>query len=284
MLRSKRHLRTQNNSVSLYRRLTGRWRVLPNLVVVGSERSGSTSMYQYLVDHPLISPSLWKEVHYFDKARNYTKGQYWYRGHFALRRHLDRLSRRHGHAAYAVEATPTYIVQERTIVRLAALIPDAKLVILMRNPATRAYSHYQNARRKGREPDSFDDAVDKELQWYRSQPKDGAREYDDEKGPSRVYLRRGIYITRLRCLRKHFAPEQMTIIRSEDLFQDTQQVYDRLLAFLDLPPHQLRDLKPRNTLAYSEHINPETRARMIEFFAPYNLQLYDCLGRDFQWE
>ena len=120
---------------------------LPNFVIVGAMRSGSTSLYKYLQVHPQV----WmprKEIHFFD--RRWDNGLDWYRERF------DGWS---GQPAVG-EATPTYLAETEALDRMAATIPDAKLVAILRDPVDRAYSHYWMEHVRGRDDRPFADAAD----------------------------------------------------------------------------------------------------------------------------
>lgn len=280
MLRSQRQLGKQDNSVSIFRRLTAGRRALPNLVIAGCQRCGTTSLYRYLVEHPLIVGPVWKEVHYFNRSCNYEKGMSWYRGHFPLKSHIERLSKQHGGRAYVMEATPAYIVRASSVARFGETLPDAKVIVLLRDPIDRAISNYRMAMRKGYEEASFNDAVADELAWYEARADQIARgEMLDRSG----YLSRGVYVWQIRRLYEHYPPEQTMVLRSEDLFADVQGVYDKLLSFLELPSHALGKTKAANTQGSADAIDPETLSRMRAFFTPFNQQLNEYLGRDFGW-
>ncbi|MDQ4004850.1 MAG: sulfotransferase domain-containing protein, partial [Actinomycetota bacterium] len=114
-------------------------RPLPDFVVIGAKRAGTTSLYAYLAEHPDVAPLFparqrIKGVHYFDT--NHHRGLRWYRSHMPswIRRTGGRL---------AGEASPYYLAHPLAAERAARTIPDAKLVVLLRNPADRAYSHYR---------------------------------------------------------------------------------------------------------------------------------------------
>lgn len=95
----------------------------------------------------------------------------------------------------------------------------------------------------------------------------------------------GIYVTQLRRLHEHFPRNQVFVIRSEDLFENVQPIYDKLLDFLELPSHQVGEPTARNALTYRKRDDTSgTRAQIMEFFAPFNLELYEYLGRDLRWE
>ena len=127
---------------------TGRWRRLPDLLVIGGQRCGTSTLYRHLGRHPDVSPSLRKEVEYF--SRRYDRGDRWYRAHFALDVQRDRLS---------FEATPDYLFHPLAAARAATVVPDARLVVMLRDPVARAWSHYHHMVGLGHEHLDFDAAV-----------------------------------------------------------------------------------------------------------------------------
>ncbi len=138
------------NAVWTFGRATARWRPLPGFLVIGAQKAGTTALYAYLRWHPAITGPSWKEVSFFD--RHWWRGEAWYRGQFPLRT-ADRL---------VGEASPSYLFHPLAPERARSLVPDVKLIALLRNPVDRAYSQYQHEVALGREPLSFEDALAEE--------------------------------------------------------------------------------------------------------------------------
>jgi hypothetical protein len=255
---------------------------MPNLLVPGFPRCGSTSLYRYLIQHPLIERSLWKEIHYYDKEENFRRGSNWYRAHFATRFRLDALERQHGHKAYTLDATPDYLYRATRLATLASHMPDAKILILIRNPIDRAFSNFQNKLRKTATTATFEELVTSEIEFLEKNFDRNQLGLEEKTGLT-SFLRRGIYIAQIERLHRYYPREQTMVIRSEDLFEDTQGSYDEILRFLELPRFQLRKTKARNVLRYSEDIRRETREQLAKFFTPFNDELSRYLGRDLLW-
>jgi len=135
------------NAVWTFGRLTARRRPLPDFLVIGAQKAGTTALYAYLRWHPGIAGPSWKEVSFFD--RHWWRGEAWYRGQFPLRAG-ERL---------VGEASPSYLFHPLAPERARSLVPGAKLVALLRDPVDRAYSQYQHEVALGREPLSFEDAL-----------------------------------------------------------------------------------------------------------------------------
>src|SRR6187397_1377370 len=130
------------NAVWTWGRATSSLRALPDFLILGAQKAGTTALYSYLRRHPAIVGPSWKEVSFFD--RHYARGEAWYRGNFPTRlRHA--LAERRAHArAIAGEASPSYVFHPSAPERVAALVPDARLIALVRNPIDRALSHYHH--------------------------------------------------------------------------------------------------------------------------------------------
>ena len=97
------------------------------------------------------------------------------------------------------------------------------------------------------------------------------------------YLNRGIYADQLKRWFKFFPKEQFLIIQSEDLYSNTPKVYEKVLKFLDLPKFELNSFKAHRMRKYS-NISPETRKKLSDYFKPHNKQLYELLGKNFNWD
>ena len=250
--------------------------MLPQFLIVSVERGGTTSLYRYLTQHPRVAPAFRKEVDFFDF--NWTRGLDWYRAHFPLRRPGAR-------ARITGEATPYYLYHPQVPARIARTLPDVRLVALLRNPVERAFSHYQMNVRQGKETLSFAEAIEGEgervrAEWARLEQ--GEIEFS-EAHYKFGYLARGIYVDRLKAWHKHFAPERLLVVRSEDLYADPAGTTARVTEFLGLPPAPLRDAKAYNQKPYSP-IDTGLRRRLADYFAPHNQRLYEYLGRSFGWE
>jgi hypothetical protein len=123
-----------------YRGLTAPLRCLPDFLIIGTQRGGTTSLYHYLQTHSSFMAPTTKELHFLD--RNYHKGPLWYRAHFPTvweKAYAQQMQRR---AVVTGEASPYYLFHPHVYQRLAQIIPHAKLIVLLRNPVDRAYSHY----------------------------------------------------------------------------------------------------------------------------------------------
>ena len=132
-------------------------RVLPDFLILGGQRCGSTSLYDMLCGHPDVMPASHKEPHFFDN--NHLRGREFYRRLFPLRMHVRARERRLGRRVITGEATTYSLAHPAVPGRVRAMLPDVRLIAILRDPVDRAYSHYQLSVREGRELLSFEEAL-----------------------------------------------------------------------------------------------------------------------------
>jgi hypothetical protein len=263
------------NAVWSYGKATSALRPLPDFLIIGAQKAGTTALYAYLRRHPQITGPSWKEVSFFD--RHYARGEAWYRGNFpnALRSRGDLVG----------EASPSYLFHPLAPGRVAALVPGAKLIALVRNPVDRAFSQYQHEVALGREPLSFEDALDAEEERLRGEEE---RMLADPTYFSRpwwdyTYRARGRYAEQFERWLASFPREHLLVVPSEDLLLEPERTHARVLAFLGAAPHRL-DSYPRVFERQYEPMRAETRERLAKDFAEPNQRLYELLGRNLAWE
>lgn len=261
-----------------YHRLTSPLRAQPDFLVIGAMKGGTTSLFRYLVQHPDVLPPFRKEIKYFDC--NYFKGSAWYRAHFPLRTKFADGTKLTG------EATPYYIYHPSAHERVASTLPQAKIIIILRNPIDRAYSHYQHMVRVGREPLSFEDAIAAEPERLAGEAEQIAADprYPTYKHLQYSYLARGDYLPQIQRWHSVFSKERVLIVRSEDLYRDPAATMQQTQDFLGLAHWHPADYGVFKGGGSYAPIKPETRAKLAAYFAPKNAALYAYLGHDFGWE
>jgi hypothetical protein len=262
---------------SKFRRLTAKLRVLPRFLIIGAQRSGTTSLYNWLSQHPDIRPARRKEVHYFDLKSE--KSLDWYRAHFPARPAIEWARARTGRNVITGEASPYYLFHPAVPHRVRQALPQVKLIVLLRDPVARAISHYHKERRKGREELSMRDAFERE-----SHRLDPERPEIGETGAHqhKSYVSRGRYAEQLERWFGLFPREQFLIAKSEDVFADPASFFDRVADFVGVASYDGVDFQAQNAAAYQ---SPDVRLmnELYEYFKPYNERLSNLLGRDFHW-
>ena len=265
-----------------WRRITSASRVLPDFVIVGAQKAGTTSLYNYLGQNPAVVPLRWKEVHYFDN--HLARGSAWYRSRFATTREMTAVAARAGAHAQTGEATPFYMFHPLAPQRMRELIPEARLVMVLREPAERAYSHYQHERRKGVESLDFDAAIAAEAgRLERELAERGVAAFDDSRSHQRhaSYCARGQYAGQLARVLEHYPRDRVLVLFSDDLFADPQRTYDQACEFLGLPLGRLRSVRAHNQGGYDLPVR-SSLAELRPRFARSNAELGD-LGVRVPW-
>lgn len=264
--------------LGLWRRWrASRQRVLPAFLIIGTQKGGTTSLYRWLGQHPQVVEATRKEVHYFDI--NYSKGERWYRGHFP---HAAELEARQ----ITGEGSPYYMCHPHAPARIARLLPNVRLIALLRDPVERAISHYFHSQRNGREPLPIEAAMEQEDARINGEY---ARMQEDGRYISRAhrwysYKARGRYVEQLRLALQVFPAEQLLIVRSEDLFQQPQRIFDAACAHIGIrtgfcPPN----LEAQLVGGYDQQQGEPVRDSLRRYFAPHNAALSEFLRRDFRW-
>ena len=254
---------------------------LPDFLVIGAPKCGTTSLYYLLTEHPHIQPAAAKELHFFNS--HFDLGVEWYQGCFPRPTHKD------GRNTITGEATPSYLFDLHAPERVAKVVPQARLVVLLRNPVDRAFSLYQMARRKGWETTAtFEEAVGGE-QTLRPL---GKGETDPKSNDSLTlddnsrYLSGGVYVDQLARWSTFFRDEQMLVLSSEDFSRHPEETLKRVLGFLELPnwePEAAELHKKHHRGGYEQQMQSATRRQLEEYFEPHNRRLYAFLGIDFGW-
>ena len=188
----------------------GQPRALPDAVILGAQKSGTSSLHNYLVQHPGVIEPLRKEVHYFDVA--YERGEAWYRAHFGPL----------GDPGLNLDSSPYYLFHPAVPQRLHDLLPDAKLIVLLRDPVRRAYSHYWHERDKKRETLGFEDAIAAEPERLGDAHQQLAAGTLQRSHAHQhfSYLARGRYAEQLERWFTLFPREQFLVLRFEDLARE----------------------------------------------------------------
>ena len=178
---------------------------LPNLIVIGAQKCGTTSLHYYLGLHPEIFMTEEKELNFFLEERNWGKGIEWYSSHFGA------------NARILGESSPTYShfpVFQGVPERMHATIPEAKLIYVLRDPVERILSHYMHSWTSGAENRPLPEALE-----------------DPE---SSHYVSRSMYYRQLEQYLPYFPDSRILIITAEALLRDRLKTMKKVYSFLNV--------------------------------------------------
>ena len=261
-----------------------RARMLPQFLIVGAERCGTSSLYHVLRQHPAVFGSgiPRKEVHYFDNK--YSQGLGWYQCHFPLAARARLGARSAGAAPVAFEATANYMFHPLAPERIHRDLPGVRLLVLVRDPVERAYSAHAHQVGFGFETEPFERALELEdarlegeLKRIMANPGYQSFSFDHH-----TYRARGHYADQLDQLARIFGRDRIHVIDSGDFFAAPGPAYDQVLRFLRLPDCGQPRFTPQNARPRSPM--PESlRDALEEHFRPHDERLAAWLGREPSW-
>ena len=270
-----------------------------NLFIIGAQKCGTNSMFEYLKLHPSFQPSKNKEINYFNTYHNYEQGVTWYHANW------ENMGKR----KIYYEATPGYWYYSFCPERMAKYNPEAKFICLVRDPVTRAYSAYNMYRQmaadtmnrerllskffKHRLPEnedffqkmffnpngfmSFGQYVTQEL---------GIIEKKKQNEPEPSFIRRGLYLEQLERFYKYFPKESFLIIEQNELATETTKVLNNVCNFVKIKPVKWNEsaIKTKHyTREYDESMDGESFNTLRNFYTKPNSDFFSHIGRKFNW-
>jgi hypothetical protein len=281
LLRSAR--RAGRSRLVMARQHSGLTGLLPGLLIVGSQRCGTSSMSHALSQHPaMFSAALGMEAHYFDAG--YGRGLDWYRSHFPRPAHARSAAQVVGTQPVAFESSPYYMFHPLAGERIFRDLPGVKLLVLLRDPVERAYSGYAHEVAWGFETEPFERALSLEAGRLEGEVERILADpgYASFSHQHYAYCTRGQYAEQLERLEKIFGRERLHVVDSKSFFTDPEPAYHGVLEFLglphgDRPAFRRRNARPRAPIA------PAIRAALEEHYRPHDERLAGWLGHQPSW-
>jgi hypothetical protein len=279
--------RSQKNAIkrgiAFTRRVMIRPRMVPDFLVIGAQKSGTSSLLEYLVRHGSYLRPLLKDVYFFDK--DYHRGLDWYLSFYPDLAAKRAAERRVGGRVVTGESATHYLLHPWSPARVRETFPDIRLIVLLRDPVQRALSHYYHNRRSGAE--TVDTALDAFLMEEERIAADYNRMQADSGFYSRSvatysYLARGRYAEQLQRWFRQFPREQILIMCSERFFADTDMQFRSICRFIGIAE---RSLEAYPAAGQGRRRGGDEKAITLaqEYFTPYNEALYGLLGERYDW-
>mgnify|MGYP000496966459 CR=1 FL=1 len=245
----------------------------PDFIIIGAQKSGTGILSRILMQHPEIAWSNHSEGSFFDL--NFHKGTQWYKNRFPSC----------STDCITGEKTPYYLFHPLVPERIFTVYPKVRIIVILRNPVDRAYSHYWFNRYLGKENAlSFEEALELENErtageeeLIKSNPL-----YDSRNFRLFAYIKRGQYAEQISRWLSLFPKNQICIIITENLLKKPKETLQNITSFLNLPFYE--DFRFEFKKSNYPPMNPETRSRLLDFFRPYNRQLEELLDSPFDWD
>lgn len=236
----------------------------PSFAIVGAMKSGSTSLYAYLQQHPQVLPLARKEVDYW--SWRYHRGARWFRSHFP--------EVPASWKAIAGDASPTYLQHALAPQRMLEAAPNFKAIAVLRNPVDRTISHHHHNNRRASDLRSLEVAIDRQIAAV------AAGENDPQRLDNAVAS--SLYAPHVTRWRSQFGRDRFLVILSDDLFADPHGVLRRVFEFLGIADREIPDVAPRHVAQYDRGDAP-VRDRLREFFQPSIRELEALCGLETPW-
>jgi hypothetical protein len=263
------------------RMLSWKYRHSPAFIIIGGQKCGTTSLYNYLAQHPQILPCARKEIHYFDNGlqrsqKHFEKGEAWYRAHFPLRITSPK-------NAITFEASPMYCFNPDVAKRIYEFDPRIKIIFCIRNPRDRAISHYYHEIRHGRESLPMLKAFEKEE--ARISDALAKKDYQCPAFTNFTYKSRGLYFEQLERFLKYFNSNQIHLMSSEELFSAPDETLKEIYRFLEVDDNfNVPNLKPVNVSPLKKEVDEKVSEHLIQHFELPNNKFFELAGKNYDWQ
>jgi len=265
---------------SQIRQQTYSLRLQPDFMIVGTQKSGTTSLFHYLLQSPDILSASKKEIRFFDN--HFHKGIEWYRSHFPLNTKLPffhHLKPRQ----QTFDASPSYFIHSQVAQRIHALYPDIKILILLRDPVERTLSHFFYKHPIGK---TIEEVLEKEMDLIRGN--EASLFSPDNRGvipftqlPT-LYIVKSLYQLALLHWLEYFSPEQILLLKAEHLFKSPGQTLDTIFSFLGARPPHCPSFDIHNQGKPKKAVLPQLIKKLQLYFKPFTQKLYELHNLDWQ--
>ena len=175
------------------------------------------------------------------------------------------------------EDTPFYFWKKEAVDRIYQNIPKVKIISIFRNPVDRAYSNYNLGVKLNTEKLTFEEAIDKELEYME---KNGFRKTVDQR---RSYLSKGMYENQIKLWFNVFSKEQIHILSTEQMNKNPQKELQKIFSFLEIDDYMIKNPQKQKSAEYSK-MRPDTRDRLLDFYKSHNEEFFGIIKQRFDWE
>jgi len=247
----------------------------PDFIIIGSQKAATTSLHSFLSNHPQLMASTVKETQYYNM--NYERGTQYYLSCFPIKKN----------GVQSFESTPDYLDHPLVPKLLHSSKPDTKLIVTLREPVSRAYSHFsfvQGYNAEEREI-SFQEGLSLEetrikeaMDKLHSDPYNSARHLSNY-----GYRRKGEYAQHIKRWLEYFPLEHFHFMEFSDITSNNEEAYHQLFHFLGVDPIKPKRIIKQNVTDYNSTMDVSTKNELKDYFAPHNEELFELIGQRYQW-
>lgn len=264
-----------------YFALTGPIRVLPDFLIIGAKRCGTTSLFYHLPEHPMISKSHHDNMGFFND--NFHLGVNWYKSFFPTIFVKNKFEKKFG-KFLSFDVTSKYMEDECTANNIKKTEPDMKIIVILRNPVDRAYSQFHVSVKEQTEQMNFEDAVSKEIEKLKIE----FNEKSDEKLKKFPlenfhYIKKGLYAMQLKSWFRIFHRENILVLSTEEFEKNQDKIYKKIFNFLEIDDFKIKN-QERMQKGHYPPMNTNIRNVLLDFFKPHNDELFSLIGEKFDWD
>lgn len=256
-------------------------RILPSFFLAGVEKCGTSSLFKYLLQHKQIIAPQRKDTYFFSNNNRYNKGINFYKAFFAHKAYKKLIELKRGNKVITFDSTPIYFDYPEAPGRIKQMFPDAKIVILLRDPVERAFSNYNMAIKFGFETLNFSDAIqleEKRVEWFKNSEFFKGHNFAFQRI---VYKSRGEYIRFIPEWKKQFG-ENLYIEFAENLSSNPTEAMRGILNFLQLENASI-NFDRVNEGEYNVQMTDAEKQLLTNHYEPFNKDLSLFLGKSLPW-
>ena len=258
-----------------FKGITAAQRKLPDFLVIGGKRCGTTTLFEFLRQHQMIAEPVIDHMGFFDD--NYSIGINYYKSFFPIK--TEETAKKLDY-----DVTTSYLTSPFVAERVAKEIPNVKIIVLLRNPTSRAWSDYNASQTKDASEEEFQTYIDDELQKLEAsdfEEKVSKNDYNMSE-PFSNFIKKGLYAVYLKKWLKLFPRKNFLFISTESFSNDENKVFKQIFDFLGLSNFEIHKLQRMSKGNY-EKLNPKIKNKLDLFFAPHNDELFKLINEKYDW-
>ena len=258
-----------------FKGITAAQRKLPDFLVIGGKRCGTTTLFEFLRQHQMIAEPVIDHMGFFDD--NYSIGINYYKSFFPIK--TEETAKKLDY-----DVTTSYLTSPFVAERVAKEIPNVKIIVLLRNPTSRAWSDYNASQKKDASEEEFQTYIDDELQELEAsdfEEKVSKNNYNMSE-PFSNFIKKGLYSVYLKKWLKLFPRKNFLFISTESFSNDENKVFKQIFDFLGLSNFEIHKLQRMSKGNY-EKLNPKIKNKLDLFFAPHNDELFKLINEKYDW-